>query len=144
MTRYIANLKRLHASAQKPQRQTSGAAGYDLHSVEDCVLKPGEVRAIGTGIALTLVSGTAALVCPRSGLASRGITVANSPGVIDPDYRGEIKVLLQNLSGEDYTVRQGDRIAQLLFIVPYQPWMIEVEELDTTERGTGGFGSTGR
>ena len=129
-----------------PVRQTSGSAGYDVASAEpDVVLAPGERRAVGTGLAFELPPGMEMQVRPRSGLALRhGITLPNAPGTIDSDYRGELKVILQNGGGEPVTIARGDRIAQLVFARYETPAIEEATELGASERGEGGFGSTGR
>lgn len=129
-----------------PQYATPLSAGMDLRAslTEPIILKPMERRLIPTGIAIALPAGYEAQVRPRSGLAlKKGITVLNSPGTIDADYRGEIGVILINLSQEDFTVNNGDRIAQMV-IASYErtEWSL-VEALDETERGTGGFGHSG-
>ena len=129
-----------------PARQTPGSAGYDVASAEpDVVLAPGERRAVGTGLAFELPEGMEMQVRPRSGLALRhGITLPNAPGTIDSDYRGELKVILQNGGGEAVTIARGDRIAQLVFARYDTPAIEEAAELGASERGEGGFGSTGR
>jgi dUTP pyrophosphatase len=130
-----------------PEAQHPDDAGYDLHAREDATLPAGGGRAlVPTGIAVAIPSGHAGFVLPRSGLALRhGITCLNTPGLIDPLYRGELKVLLVNTDpDEPYTLHRGDRIAQLVVQrVEYVEWS-EVAELDTTTRDTYGFGSTGR
>ncbi len=129
-----------------PGRATPEAAGFDVRSAEpDFLLAQGETRAVCTGLVLELPPGLECQVRPRSGLAARhGITLPNSPGTIDPDYRGEVKVLLHNGGGEPYRVCRGDRIAQLVFARFAVPRVVEVRALTQTERGLGGFGSTGR
>jgi dUTP pyrophosphatase len=129
-----------------PARQTSGSAGYDVASAEpDFALQPGERRAVGTGLAFELPPGLEMQVRPRSGLALRyGISLPNAPGTIDADYRGELKVIMQNGGDVPVTIRRGERIAQLVFARFEAPSLAEVEELGASERGTGGFGSTGR
>ena len=129
-----------------PSRQTSGSAGYDGASAEpDFVLQPGERRAVRTGLAFELPAGIEMQVRPRSGLALRhGITMPNAPGTIDPDYRGELMVILQNGGGEPVTIRRGERIAQLVFARFEAPALAEVATLEASARGAGGFGSTGR
>jgi dUTP pyrophosphatase len=129
-----------------PSRATPHAAGYDIRSADgDFKLAPGEVRAVATGLVMELPPVLECQVRPRSGLALRhGITLPNSPGTIDPDYRGEIKVLLQNTGLEPVTIRRGDRIAQLVFARFEAPEILEFPGLSRTDRGTGGFGSTGR
>jgi dUTP pyrophosphatase len=111
----------------------------------DFVLAPGERRAVGTGLAFELPVGFEMQVRPRSGLALRyGITLPNAPGTIDADYRGELKVILQNGGGEPVTIRRGERIAQLVFARHEAPVLLESVDVGETARGTGGFGSTGR
>ena len=129
-----------------PSRQTPGSAGYDVASAEpDFVLAPGERRAVRTGLAFELPLGLEMQVRPRSGLALRhGLTMPNAPGTVDPDYRGELMVLLQNLGAEPAAVSRGDRIAQLVFARFETPTLAETESLGPSERGGGGFGSTGR
>ena len=137
-------LKKLHESANPPAYQTTHAAGMDVESIEDAIIAPGAVRAIGTGWAMAIPVGYEVQVRPRSGLALKNsVTVINAPGTVDSDFRGEIKVLLHNLSAEPFTVTKGMRIAQLVVnAVPTAEFDV-VEELPATERGTGGFGSTG-
>lgn len=129
-----------------PQYETEGAAGMDLRANldEPILLKPLERQLIKTGLFIELPVGTEAQIRPRSGLAfKKGITVLNSPGTIDADYRGEIGVLLVNLSNENFEVMDGERIAQMVIAKHEQPELIEVSELTDTARGAGGFGSTG-
>ena len=127
-----------------PQYQTSGAAGMDLCSSESFTLNPMERRGVKTGVKISLPDGFEAQVRPRSGLALKhGISMVNSPGTIDSDYRGEIRVILINLGQEVVPFEVGDRVAQLVIApVTRADWNI-VDELDTTERGTKGFGSSG-
>ena len=129
-----------------PSRQSAQAAGYDVASCEpDLVLAPGERRAIGTGLVFELPEGFEMQVRPRSGLALKyGITLPNAPGTIDADYRGELKVIMQNSGQEPVTIRRGERIAQLVFARHESPALLEAEAVNHTARGTGGFGSTGR
>ena len=129
-----------------PSRQTAGAAGYDVASAEaDFSLAPGERRAVATGLVFELPSGIEMQVRPRSGLALRhGITLPNAPGTIDSDYRGELQVILQNGGNAVVTIRRGDRIAQLVFARHEVPELTEATHLEASERGIGGFGSTGR
>ena len=131
-----------------PAYETAGAAGMDLRAAvpEDAplVLRPGARTAVPTGLAFALPDGFEAQVRPRSGLALKsGVTVANAPGTIDQDYRGELKVLLVNLGEEDFMIRRGDRVAQLVIAPVVQAAWREVDGLDATDRGAGGFGSTG-
>lgn len=133
---------------EPPRQQSAGAAGLDLVAAlpagAETILPPGARQLIPCGFAMALPGGYEAQVRPRSGLAARhGVTVLNSPGTIDADYRGEVKVLLINLGQEAFTVRRGDRIAQMV-VAPVTSAVFTVEaKLDETERGTGGFGSTG-
>jgi dUTP pyrophosphatase len=129
-----------------PDRATPHAAGYDVRSAEaDFDLSPGQIRAASTGLIMELPPGLECQVRPRSGLAARhGITLPNSPGTIDPDYRGELKVLMQNTGSERVTIHRGDRIAQLVFARFEAPEVEEAEKVSETLRGEGGFGSTGR
>lgn len=137
---------RLSEDAREPSRAHDGDAGYDLYAVEAATIAPGERASVGTGIALAIPEGWAGLVLPRSGLAARhGITLPNAPGLIDAGYRGEVRVLLLNAdSRETFHVAPGDRIAQLVLVRHESPELIEVESLEETVRGTGGFGSSGR
>ncbi len=127
-----------------PAYATGGAAGMDVLSAEDVVLAPGARVAVATGFAVAIPEGYEIQVRPRSGLALKhGISLPNTPGTIDSDYRGELKVILINLGAEDFAIARGDRIAQLVLApVTLAAWH-EVEELDDTARGAGGFGSTG-
>lgn len=129
-----------------PEYMSPGAAGLDLYAalMEEITLPPGGRALVPTGIALALPPGWEAQLRPRSGLAWRyGLTLLNSPGTVDSDYRGEIKVLLINLGTEPYTVRRGDRIAQLVLNAVGRVEWEEVEELPASRRGAGGFGHTG-
>ena len=129
-----------------PAYQSAGAAGLDLTAaVDELVVVPPMGRAmVPTGLAIALPAGFEAQVRPRSGLAARhGVTVLNSPGTIDEDYRGEIKVILVNLGNEAFMISRGDRIAQMVIAPVTQARLVEVETLDETARGAGGFGSTG-
>lgn len=141
--RRVLKVLRLKDDAKLPVYATGGSAGLDLFSNEDVELNPGEIKAVGTGISVEIPKGYEGQIRPRSGLALKGITVANSPGTIDPDYRGEVKVILLNLSKEKFKVEKGMRIAQLV-ITRYEKVKIkEVRRLSSTERGERGFGSTG-
>jgi dUTP pyrophosphatase len=137
---------RLADDAREPSRAHDGDAGYDLYAVEAATLAPGERASVGTGIAVAIPEGWAGLVLPRSGLAARhGITIPNAPGLIDSGYRGEVRVLLLNADPrETFEIAVGDRIAQLLLVRHEAPEVLEVESLDDTVRGAGGFGSSGR
>jgi dUTP pyrophosphatase len=129
-----------------PRRHTPGAAGYDVCSAEpDLVLQLGERRVIATGLEMELPEGVECQVRPRSGLALRhGLVLPNSPGTIDPDYRGELGVIVWNAGTEPIPIPRGTRIAQLVFARFLAPEVEEVDALVETERGSGGFGSTGR
>lgn len=130
-----------------PQYQTDHAAGVDLSAnlENDTEIKPLERKLIGTGLFIEIPQGYEAQIRPRSGLASKsGITVINTPGTIDADYRGEIKVCLVNLSNENYTVKNGDRIAQMIFARYEKVIFTQTEILSETNRGEGGYGHTGK
>ncbi len=129
-----------------PAYETSASAGMDLRAFvpQDVVLKPLERALVPTGLFLEIPLGFEAQVRPRSGLAiKKGVTVLNTPGTIDADYRGEVKVILVNLSNEDFVVKDGDRIAQMIIAAHEQAEWLQVEELEDTSRGAGGFGHTG-
>lgn len=127
-----------------PAYATNGAAGMDVVSAETITISPGARHAVGTGLALAIPPGFEVQVRPRSGLALKhGISVPNTPGTIDSDYRGELKVILINHGPEPFEVRRGDRIAQLVLAPVIRASWLEVDELDETARGEGGFGSTG-
>jgi dUTP pyrophosphatase len=140
----------LRPDARMPRYASDGAAGLDLHAALDAPLtiEPGERRAVPTGLAIALPSGHEGQVRPRSGLAIKhGVTVLNAPGTVDEDYRGEVQVLLVNLSREPYTIAPGDRIAQLVVAPVVRVALEQVAEgeaLSVTARDRGGFGSTGR
>lgn len=130
-----------------PSYATEQSAGLDLYAfIENQItLKPLERRLIGTGLSMELPKGYEAQIRPRSGLAYKhGITVLNSPGTIDADYRGEIKVLLINLSNDDFLINNGDRIAQMVIAKHESVSLIDVQNINTTDRADGGFGSTGK
>jgi len=140
----IVKIKKLNKNATVPSFAHFGDAGADLYSVEYVKIPAGESRLIDTGIAIELEPFTEAQIRPRSGLALKnGITVLNSPGTIDVSYRGEIKVLLHNTSCEDFKIEQGMRIAQMVINELPKVEFMEVDELSETERGSGGFGSSG-
>jgi len=127
-----------------PAYATSGSAGMDVVSAEDVTIAPGARHAVATGLSVAIPQGFEIQVRPRSGLAFKhGITVPNTPGTIDSDYRGELKVLLINHGSEDFAIARGDRVAQLVLAPVVQAEWSEVDELDATQRGAGGFGSTG-
>ena len=127
-----------------PAYATAGAAGMDVLAAEDVTISPGARHAVATGLAMAIPEGFEIQVRPRSGLALKhGITVPNTPGTIDSDYRGELKVILINLGTDPFDVRRGDRVAQLVLApVTRATWLV-ADELDETVRGAGGFGSTG-
>lgn len=128
-----------------PAYATAGAAGMDVVAAEDVRLMPGERRAVATGFALAIPEGWEVQVRPRSGLALRhGVTCLNTPGTVDSDYRGEVRVILANLGAEPFDLRRGERMAQLVPAPVTRARLIEASTLDATPRGEGGFGSTGR
>lgn len=146
-TALALSVRLLHPAATPPTRTRAGDAGYDLAAVDDFTLAPGARATVPTGVAIALPDGHAGLVVPRSGLAARhGISVVNGPGLIDPSYRGEVKVVLVNLGDERFTGRVGDRIAQLLIVPFAAPAVSVVDELPPSHDGRGedGFGSSGR
>ena len=129
-----------------PARATPGSAGFDLHAAveEELSLAPGERALVPTGLAIALPAGYEAQVRPRSGLALRhGIVLPNAPGTIDSDYRGELRVILMNAGDEAFTIKRGDRIAQIVVAPVVVAEFAEVSELPESERGSGGFGHTG-
>ena len=143
----VFKLKKVRPEAQLPQRQTEGAAGYDLCACLEApvTLEPGEGFSFPTGFAAEIPQGLAGLVFCRSGLGVKyGVSLPNCVGVIDSDYRGELIVPLRNFGDKPYTVQPGERIAQLVIVPVALPRLEEARELSSTQRGTGGFGSTGR
>jgi dUTP pyrophosphatase len=138
-------VRRLDDRALLPTRAYPGDAGLDLYALEQATLAPGQRASVGTGIAVEIPDGQAGLVLPRSGLAARhGIAIVNAPGLIDSGYRGEVRVLLLNTDREQpFTIAGGDRIAQLVLVRIETPEVVEVGELAVSERGPGGFGSSG-
>lgn len=136
---------RLHPGAILPTRAYAHDAGLDLHALEAVTLAPGGRASVGTGVAIEIPQGQAGLVLPRSGLAARhGIALVNAPGLIDAGYRGELRVLLLNTDrAQECRIAAGDRIAQLVLISVATPAVVEVEQLGESERGSGGFGSSG-
>lgn len=138
-------VKRLKDNATLPTYMTNGSSGLDLYSAEEKIIPPGKWEVISTGIAVEIPYGYEGEVRSRSGIAKdHGIFVLNSPGTIDSDYRGEVKVILMNLGEESFKVNIGDRIAQLVISPVVKAEVLEVEELSNTERNAGGFGHTGR
>jgi dUTP pyrophosphatase len=137
-------VRRLDSEVPLPSYAHDGDAGLDIAAAADVELVPGERAAVPTGLAVAIPTGWVGLVHPRSGLARRqGITVVNAPGTIDAGYRGEIQVLLVNLGRDRVTLRRGERIAQLVLQRVGRATVVEVDDLDDTARGSGGFGSTG-
>jgi dUTP diphosphatase len=138
-------VRRLDPRATLPTRAYPGDAGLDLYALETAVLEPGQRVSVPTGIAVEISDGQAGLVLPRSGLAARfGIALVNAPGLIDAGYRGEVRVLLLNTDRYNaVTIEPGDRIAQLVLVRVETPDVLEVEALELSERGAGGFGSSG-
>lgn len=146
---YNVQINRLagNEDIELPQKMSELASGFDLYAAitEEVVLLPGQRTLIPTGFALAMPAGLEAQIRPRSGLAFKhGITCLNTPGTIDADYRGEVKVLLINLGDEPFTFRRNERIAQMVFQIVPEVKLIPVEELSETVRGAGGFGHTGR
>ncbi|KUK14150.1 MAG: dUTP diphosphatase [Synergistetes bacterium] len=140
----ILKVKREREDIPLPLYATPGSSGLDLRASEDVLIPPGEWKAVATGIRISLPSGYEAQIRPRSGLALKhGVTVLNSPGTVDSDYRGEVKVILINHGKEPFLVRKGDRIAQMVIAKVEHVEVMDVEVLDETERGEGGFGHTG-
>jgi dUTP pyrophosphatase len=137
-------IRRLHPDAVLPERAYPGDAGLDLSACERVELGPGERALVGTGLAVAIPDGHAGFVQPRSGLASRhGITIVNTPGLVDSGYRGELRVVLLNTDREHaFVVEPGMRIAQLVVLPVAEPEPVEVDELPATERGVRGFGSS--
>ena len=144
----VLKIKRFREGAQLPKRETPGSAGHDLRACidSDLLIPAGESVRVPTGLAIEMESANfVAIIAARSSMAAKyGITMGNGIGVIDSDYRGEISILLRNCSQEDFMVHPGDRVAQLLLMPVDLPEIVEAEELSQTQRGEGGFGSTGR
>ena len=141
----VVRIRRLSDDVVLPSYAHAGDAGMDLRSTETVTLQPFERRLVATGLAVAIPDGYAGLVLPRSGLAiKKGLTVANTPGLIDAHYRGELKVIAINVDPQNpVTIEAGDRIAQLVIQRIPEVRLLEVEELDHTDRGAGGFGSSG-
>ena len=136
--------KKVHPDAVLPSYAHPSDAGMDVRSVEDLVLAPGRRALVHTGLVMLLPPGYEAQVRPRSGLALKsGVTVLNTPGTIDSGYRGEVGVILVNLGDSEFQVRKGDKVAQLVIAPVTQPEIAETDAVDETDRGVGGFGSTG-
>ena len=130
-------------SASLPKYSTPGSSGLDISSAEEIVLEPDSWRPVSTGLVIELPNGYEAQIRPRSGLALKGITVLNTPGTIDSDYRGEVKIILANFSKEAFSIKKGDRIAQMVISKVEKVDVELVDEVSKTDRGSGGFGSTG-
>ena len=145
MNEIAVPIKRLDTTLEMPAYAYPGDAGLDLKSAEDAVLAPFERKLVSCGIAIAIPRGYAGFVMPRSGLAAKhGISIVNSPGLIDSDYRGEIKAILINLDSErSFEIHRGDRIAQLVIMQVPLVRLVGAEQLDSTDRGSGGFGSSG-
>jgi dUTP pyrophosphatase len=147
----LLQVKRLNKDAMIPRYETAGAAGFDLASAEEVLIYPGETKIIGTGLAVAIPNGWEMQIRPRSGMSAKTPIIAkNTVGTIDCDYRGEVKIILHNLDdfslvgSRPYLVSVGDRIAQRVLKPAPQAKIIEVDSLDQTERGEGGFGHTGK
>ncbi len=139
-------VKRLDSAGDLPlpSYETGGSAGMDIRAAEDLTIPAGQRALIGTGLAFAIPEGFEIQVRPRSGLAlKKGVTVLNAPGTIDSDYRGELKAILINHGEDDFVVQRGDRIAQIVVAPVQRGNLVEVDNLDDTARGSGGFGSTG-
>ena len=139
-------IKKLSDSVLIPKYETTGSSGMDIaaHIPNNIIIDPGEKALISTGLSIAIPKGYEVQIRPRSGLAAKkNITVLNTPGTIDADYRGEIKVILINLGKEKFIIKNGERIAQMVVCPVVQAYLEEVNELTNTDRGSGGFGSTG-
>ncbi len=146
MEKLTLKIKPLRPDAVVPAYATAGSAALDLRYCGDGIITVpvGEIRSVPTGLAIAAPEGTAAIVCARSGLAfKRGICLANGIGVVDSDYRGEVCVGIKNDGRDDFVIEPGDRIAQLMLIPVYAAELLVTDELEKTDRGEGGFGSTG-
>ena len=140
-------IKRLHRDVKIPEYKTQGSSGLDLEAFieQDLIIKPGHKELIPTGLSVSIPENLEIQIRPRSGLALKnGLTVLNTPGTVDADYRGEIKVILINLSSENYIVKKGDRIAQMVLCPIVKASFELVDELPVSLRSSGGFGSTGK
>ena len=137
-------IKRLNEDAILPEKQHDSDAGYDLHSIEDIILKPNQIYKVKTGIAIQIPNNYAGLVLPRSGLSSKyGISLINTPGLIDSGYRGELLIPLINHSSNEYTINKTERVAQLILIEIPEVKIEVTSDLDESDRDSKGFGSTG-
>ncbi|MCK4501560.1 MAG: dUTP diphosphatase [Desulfuromonadales bacterium] len=147
MQKPVVQIRKLHAAAKIPAYMTELAAGMDICALLDTTLivSPGQRVLVPTGLAFAIPAGYEIQVRPRSGLAIKhGVALVNSPGTIDADYRGEVGIILINHGSEDFTINSGDRIAQLVVAPVCQAELVEVDALDVTQRGAGGFGHTGQ
>lgn len=135
-------IKSNHVDAQLPVRSTEGSAGYDLHTIEDGNIEPGQTKLFDTGLSFTVPEGTYGRIAPRSGMSKKGLLV--NAGVIDRDYTGPVKIMLHNLTNKTYIVTKKDRIAQLILEKIEFSDIIFVDSLDSTDRGKKGFGSSGK
>ena len=139
------HFKKLALNAIVPSRAHEGDAGLDLHALYNLILSPYERRVVDTGIAVSIPRGFVGLVCPRSGLAAEyGVTIVNAPGIIDFGYTNAIKVILLNTGEDDFVIKEGDRIAQLVVTPILELVPVEVSKFEITSRGDSGLGSTGR
>ena len=137
-------IKRLNENAILPEKQHDSDAGYDLHSIEEIILKPNKIYKVRTGIAIQIPNNYAGLVLPRSGLSSKyGISLINTPGLIDSGYRGELLIPLINHSSNEYTINKTERVAQLILIEIPEVKIEVTSDLDESDRDSKGFGSTG-
>ena len=148
MERTVIKIKRLESSIDLPlpDYETEGSSGMDIRASvrEPVLMKPGEIKLIPTGISVSIPPGYEGQIRPRSGLALKhGIGLINSPGTIDSDYRGEIAIIMINWGEKSFTIRRGDRIAQMIIIKVQRADLVEVDDLDSTKRGDGGFGHSG-
>lgn len=142
---YILKINLIHEDAKMPYRANEGDAGLDIFSIEEIIIPSGESAFIRTGIQMELPKGTEAQIRPRSGLAAKhAVTVLNSPGTIDEGYRGELKIILINHGKQDFVVEKSMRIAQMVIAPVLQVTLEQVNELTNSERGDGGFGSSGK
>ena len=137
-------IKRLNENAILPEKQHDSDAGYDLHSIEEIILKPNKIYKVRTGIAIQIPNNYAGLVLPRSGLSSKyGISLINTPGLIDSGYRGELLIPLINHSSNEYTINKTERVAQLILLEIPEVKIEVTSDLDESDRNSKGFGSTG-
>lgn len=142
---HTVKIQKLHSDAVVPEYKTLGSAGADLVSIEDLDIQPGKVGVVSLGFSVSFPPGYEIQIRPRSGLAANyAVTVVNTPGTVDSDYRGPMKVLLINHGDKVFRVNKGDRVAQMVLNEIKRAHFEEIESLDMTERGEGGFGSTGR